>query len=134
MKKFPIIPCILAVLSIIAAAGSRTFLGACRHEDGAVSNCQLAGRVLTCIAVITAVLSLVSLLWKSSEAKAAAYISIAVVSTAALWIPGNGIPLCRMDTMRCRTVMHPAMLLLFGLMAAVSLAGAALEFFRVRRN
>ena len=56
-----------------------------------------------------------------------AYLSSAATSVLALLTPGTLISLCKMSTMRCRAVMHPAMLILFSAILLTALLGAFLS-------
>ena len=51
------------------------------------------------------------------------YTAMLPVSVAGLLTPGTLIDICRMNTMRCRMVMRPAMLVLFAMTLVVALAG-----------
>ena len=51
------------------------------------------------------------------------YLAMLPVSVAGLLTPGTLIDICKMNTMRCRMVMRPAMLVLFALTLVASLAG-----------
>jgi hypothetical protein len=45
------------------------------------------------------------------------------VSVAGLLTPGTLIDICKMNTMRCRMVMRPAMLVLFALTLVIAMVG-----------
>jgi len=51
------------------------------------------------------------------------YMGLLPVSVAGLLTPGTLIDICKMNTMRCRMLMRPAMLVLFALTLVVALAG-----------
>ena len=122
MKKQQIPACILLGISIVAAIGSVTFLGPCVHEDGTTGACTWAGRVLTGEGCLMAVFALIALL--VSRARFGIYLGSAALSVLAILTPGTLIALCRMDSMRCRSVMQPAMILLFAAAGLAALAGA----------
>ena len=122
MKKQILPACVMLVLSLVITVGSLTFLGPCVHEDGTAGACTWAARALLALGCVLAVISAAAFV--SRRARFGAYLSGAAV--CAVLTPGTFISLCRMDTMRCRAVMRPAMILLFGAAALCCLAGALL--------
>ncbi len=122
MKKQIIPGCVMLVLSLVIAIGSFTFLSPCVHEDGSVGACHWAGRALLGLGCLLAVLSVLTLL--SGRARFGTYLSSLAVCTAGILTPGTLITLCRMDSMRCRAVMQPAMIILFAAAGLAALCGA----------
>lgn len=121
MKK-TIIPAItVLLLSLIAAVGSQTFLGACVHEDGSFGACHWACRAIMGEGGLLAVLSLAALALKRE--RAGLYLAMLPASLLGLLTPGALIALCKMPTMRCRMLTQPAMMILFGAMLLTSLVG-----------
>jgi hypothetical protein len=51
------------------------------------------------------------------------YLGILPVSVAGLLTPGTLIDICKVNTMRCRMVMRPAMLVLFALTLVIAMVG-----------
>ena len=121
MKK-SIIPALITLsLSVIAALGSQTFLGACAHEDGSFGACHWACRAILGEGALLAVLSLMALAMKRE--RAGLYLAMLPASVLGLLTPGTLIALCKMPTMRCRMLTQPAMTILFGAMLLASLIG-----------
>ena len=121
MKKtyFPAI--IILALSMLAAIGSQTFLGACVHEDGSFGACHWACRALLGEGGLLAVLSLMALALKRE--RAGLYLAMIPASLLGLLTPGPLIALCKAPTMRCRMLTRPAMMILFGAALLASLVG-----------
>ena len=121
MKKtyFPAI--IIFALSMLAAIGSQTFLGACVHADGSFGACHWACRAVLGEGGLLAVLSLMALALKRE--RAGLYLAMLPASLLGLLTPGTLIALCKAPTMRCRMLTQPAMLVLFGIMLLTSLVG-----------
>ena len=121
MKKtcFPAI--IILALSMLAAIGSQTFLGACVHGDGSFGACHWACRAVLGEGGLLAVLSLMTLALKRE--RAGLYLAMLPASLLGLLTPGTLIALCKAPTMRCRMLTQPAMLILFGIMLLTSLVG-----------
>ena len=61
------------------------------------------------------------------------FISLCVAAVG-IALPGTFFPLCRMDTMHCRAVMKPAMIILFASELIVSVCGIIVERNRIRRE
>ncbi len=111
------------VLAILAAAGSRTFLGPCVHEDGVFGSCHWAGEAVFGISLLLALLSLSVLPAGHADTRKGLYLSMVYTSVLGLLIPGTLIRLCGMTTMRCQAIMRPAMTILFALTGILSLTG-----------
>ncbi len=121
MKKTIIPALIVLILSLLAALGSQTFLGACVHEDGSFGACHWACRAILGEGGLLAVLSLLALALKRE--RAGLYLAMLPASVLGLLTPGTLIALCKMPTMRCRMLTQPAMLILFGAMLVAALVG-----------
>ena len=121
MKKVFIPAILLIILALIVAIGSQSFLGACVHEDGSFGACHWASRALLGEGALIAALSLLALVLERE--RAGLYLASALIAALGLLTPGTLIDLCRMDTMRCRMVMKPAMLILCALMLIVAIVG-----------
>ena len=129
MKKQIIPGCVLLLFAVTIAVGSVTFLHPCVHEDGTVGACFWAGRALLGLGCLLTALALAAVF--AGRAWPGVYLSAALVCVLGMLTPGTLIGLCRMDTMRCRAVMQPAMILLFAAAGLAALAGA---FFSFRNN
>ena len=112
----------MLALSLVVTIGSFTFLSPCVHDDGTVGACWWAGRALLGLGCLLAVLSVFTLL--SARARFGTYLSAIAVCAAGILTPGTLISLCRMDSMRCRAVMQPAMVILFAAAGLAALLGA----------
>ena len=121
MKKQIIPGCVMLVFSLVIAIGSFTFLSPCVHDDGNVGACWWAGRMLLGLGCLLAVLSVFVLL--SGRARFGTYLSGIAVCALGILTPGTLISLCRMNSMHCRAVMQPAMIILFAAAALTSLLG-----------
>ena len=121
MKKQILPGCVMLVLSLVAAVGSCTFLSPCVHEDGSVGACFWAGRALLGLGLLLSVLSVLALL--SERARFGTYLSGLAVSVLGILTPGTLISLCKMSSMRCRSVMQPAMIILFAVAGLSALWG-----------
>ena len=121
MKKTVYPAAAVLILSIIAAVGSQTFLGACVHDDGSFGACHWACRAMLGEGALLAALSLLALAMKRE--RAGLYLAMAPASLLGLLTPGTLIALCKAPTMRCRMLTQPAMMILFGAMLLASLAG-----------
>lgn len=111
----------MLVFSLVIAIGSFTFLSPCVHDDGNVGACWWAGRMLLGLGCLLAVLSVFVLL--SGRARFGTYLSGIAVCALGILTPGTLISLCRMNSMHCRAVMQPAMIILFAAAALTSLLG-----------
>ena len=121
MRKSCIPAIIILALSMLAAIGSQTFLGACVHDDGSFGACHWACRAMLGEGALLAVLSLMALAFKRE--RAGLYLAMLPASLLGLLTPGTLIALCKMPAMRCRMLTQPAMMILFGVMLPVSLVG-----------
>ena len=127
-QKYSAVPAAVnLILALVAAIGSRTFLGPCVHEDGTFGACHWAGQALFGIALVMAAEGLIAALWKNAAVRAGLYISMLLTAILGILIPGTLISLCGMASMRCRTVMRPSMMILFSLMFVAAGTGALLS-------
>ncbi len=125
---------ILLILAAMIAAGSVTVLGPCIHEDGSEALCTGAGRAVFCSGCVLAVLALLILLIRKHSVRIVLFFLSLCSAAAGMTFPGIVFPLCRMDTMHCRTVMQPAMIILFAFALIVSAGGIIVERNRIRRK
>ncbi len=121
MKKAIIPAIIILVLALVIAVGSQTFLGACVHEDGSFGACHWAARAILGEGALLAVLAALAMALKKE--RAGLYLAMAPASLLGMLTPGTLIAICGMDTMRCRMLMRPAMLILFGIALLAALVG-----------
>ncbi len=130
MKKFSLPALVLLLLSILIAAGSVSFLGPCVHEDGTFGACHWAGQAMLGIGLLLCLQSLAALLIRDNRIRVGLFLSCLMTAILGLVTPGTLIDLCRMSTMRCRSLMRPAMLILCGLCTLLSLRGICREWKR----
>jgi len=130
MKKFSLPALVLLLLSILIAAGSVSFLGPCVHEDGTFGSCHWAGQAMLGIGLLLCLQSLAALLIWDNRIRVGIFLSCLMTAILGLVTPGTLIDLCRMSTMRCRSLMRPAMLILCGLCTLFSLLGIFQEWKR----
>ena len=121
MKKTSIPAIIVLILALVITVGSQTFLGACVHEDGSFGACHWAARAILGEGALLAVLAALALALKKE--REGLYLAMAPASLLGMLTPGMLISICGMDTMRCRMLMRPAMLILFGVALLVALIG-----------
>ena len=124
MKKDQIPSVLLLILSLLIVLGGRTLFFPCVHEDGAFGTCHWAGVMLQGLGFVLGALSVLSLC--IARARLGVYLSALPLCVLGLLTPGTLIPLCRMRTMRCWTMMRPAMMRLFSAALVVALLGAVL--------
>ena len=132
MNKTRIPGCLLLIFSLVITIGSFTFLNPCIHEDGSVGACWWAGRMLLGLGCLQAVIAVMAIL--SERARFGTYLSGTAVSILGIMTPGTLISLCRMDSMHCRAVMQPAMIILFAASGLIFLTGALLCAKTEKRN
>ena len=125
MNKKAIPAGVVLVIGLIIAVGSTSFLGACVHEDGSFGACHWASRMLLGVGGLLGVLAALALAVPSL--RGGLYLAMLPTSALGLLTPGTLIALCGMQTMRCRMVMKPAMMILCALALIAALAGLIAE-------
>ena len=121
MKRQTIPALAIILLAVIAAIGSRTFLGACVHDDGSFGACHWACRALLGEGILLAVLALAAMAFKRE--RPGLYLAMLAASLLGMLTPGTLVSLCKVPTMRCRMITRPAMMILFALALAAALVG-----------
>ena len=125
---------LLLVLAAVIAVGSVTVLGPCVHADGSEAPCSRARQGVLIAGCVLAVLAVLIFLFRAPAARIILFFLSLCASAAGILLPGAILPLCRMDTMHCRAVMQPAMIILFAAALIVSVVGIIAERSRSRRN
>jgi len=125
---------ILLALAGIITIGSFTVLGPCVHEDGSEAVCTTAGRAVLLAGCVITVLAVLTFLLRAPATRIFLFFLSMCVNTVGILLPGTLLPVCRMDTMHCRTVMQPAMIILFAAALAVSVGGILAERSRIRKG
>ncbi len=132
--KITVLTVILLVLAVIIAVGSVTVLGPCVHEDGSEAPCTGTGRAILADGILLAVLSVFLLFIKAPKMRLILFMITVVAALAGILMPGTLLPVCKMDTMHCRMVMQPAIIILFALALLVSVCGAIAETRKNRKH
>ena len=125
MKKTAVPALVILILSLIAAAGSQTFIGPCVHEDGSFGACHWAGQMLLGVGCLLAVLALLALFLPKQ--RSGLYLAILPAAVLGIAAPNGLIALGKMDDMRCRMLMRPAMTVLFVIILIAGAAGTVLS-------
>ena len=132
--KIAVLTVILLVLAVIIAVGSVTVLGPCVHEDGSEAPCTGTGRAILADGILLAVLSVFLLFIKAPKMRLILFMITAVAALAGILMPGTLLPVCKMDTMHCRMVMQPAIIILFALALLTSACGTMAEISKNRKH
>ncbi len=132
MKK-NVLAVILLILAAVIAVGSVTVLGPCVHEDGSEAPCTGTGRAILADGILLAALSVLFLFIKAPKARMILFVITSVAALVGILMPGTLLPVCKMDTMHCRMVMQPAMIILFALALLASVCGVMAEMNKNRK-
>lgn len=132
--KTTVLTVILLVLAVIIAVGSVTVLGPCVHEDGSEAPCTGTGRAILADGILLAVLSVFLFFIKAPKMRLILFMITAVAALAGILMPGTLLPVCKMDTMHCRMVMQPAIIILFALALLTSACGTMAEISKNRKH
>ena len=124
-KRFPEV-ILLLVLSLLLTVGSQTFLRPCVHEDGSPVPCGRIGTGLLLIGIGCVLLGFL-LLIRVPKMRAVLFALVCCGGMITALMPGTLMPVCAMDSMRCRMVTRPAALVLGILIAACGLVGLGRE-------
>ena len=127
-KKRSLVPAfVILVLAVLAAAGVKSFAGPCVHEDGSFGPCHWAGQALFGLSIVIAAESVIVLWRKDAGLRRGLYLAMMLTALLGILMPGTLISLCAMESMRCRMIMRPAMLVLYALMLVSATTGALLS-------
>ena len=118
---------LLMIFAAVIAVGSVTVLGPCVHEDGSTGPCADAGRALLIDGCVTAILAILIMLVNRRGLRMALFAATLCAAVIGILLPGVLMPLCKMDTMHCRAVMQPSMIILSGAAAVSALLGIITE-------
>lgn len=119
---------VLAAVSVIFIAGFFSFFGACGPKaDGSWMMCHWAGQIEKGLSIVLAVISLARLFVKNSKVKLGLSLSIVPVAVFAALVPGHIIHLCMMKTMRCHTIMHPAVVVISGVLIVTAVIDSIIQ-------
>lgn len=118
---------LLMIFAVVIAVGSVTVLGPCVHEDGSKGPCADAGRALLIDGCVMAILAILITLVNRRGLRMALFAAALCAAVIGILLPGVIMPLCKMDTMHCRAVMQPSMIILSGAAAVSALTGIITE-------
>ena len=89
-KSRSFIPAIvILVLAVLAAAGVKTFLGPCVHEDGTFGPCHAAGQALFGLSLVAAAESALAVWSKDEGVRRGLYLSLML--TALITLAGTAL-------------------------------------------
>ena len=132
MKK-SLFAILVLVLAALIAVGSVTVIGPCVHADGSAAACTGTGRAILIDGCVMAALALLALLIRKPGIRIILFAAAFCAAVVSILLPGTLMPLCKMDTMHCRAVMQPAVMILSGAAAIISLTGIISEQSKSRR-
>ena len=118
------VPAVMILIpALVILIGSQSFLSPCVHADGSFGSCHWAGQMMLGIGGLLFLQALLTCLLRERG------LYLAMVPTAVLGAltPGTLISLCKMNTMRCRMIMQPAMIILCAVILVLALAGWIME-------
>ena len=118
---------LLMIFAAVIAVGSVTVLGPCVHEDGSKGPCADAGRALLIDGCVMAILAILIMLVNKRGIRMTLFAAALCAAVIGILLPGVIMPLCKMDTMHCRVVMQPSMIILSGAAAVSALTGIITE-------
>ena len=118
-------------LCVLLTVGVRTFLRACVHEDGSFGACHGAETAVFAAGAVLSLLSCAAILFDGSGIRLAVLAAAMAAALLAALLPGRIMPLCMMESMRCNSVMKPAVWLLA---AAVFVLAAVQMLIQIRQN
>ena len=122
---------LLFLLSVLLVIGEQSFAGPCPMKpNGMYMVCHWAGQAILGVGVVVTVLSIFHIFSTNRAFKQGLDIGIIANSMLLIATPGHLIPLCKMSTMCCHTVMKPFTLVAGILMIVV----ACIDFFMQRKN
>ena len=118
-SKINFMDIIQLIIGFVFLFGLIFLFGPCPpKEDGSFMNCHWAGNALLGLAAVLAAMALIRLFAKNNGVKKGLSIGAIPVSVLAITLPGRLIGLCMMHSMRCHSVMTPAVRV-FGVVIAV---------------
>ena len=120
---------LLLVLNLIFFVGIQTAFAPCEaRPDGSWMTCHWAGQALMGIAAALLAIAVMHLVIPRAQVKLGLALAMIPISVLALVLPDHLIDLCMMETMRCHTVMDPAVTVLS--LLNIMTAGADIYVYR----
>ena len=127
-KRFGVCDILLPLSALAFLLGLFFVFSPCgAKEDGGWMNCHWAGQALKGVAALELALALCHLLPAPAERKLGLDLALIASALLALLIPGRLIGLCMMASMRCRSLMVPAVTVFSVLLAALALADLLIQ-------
>lgn len=118
---------LLLIFAAVIAVGSVTVLGPCVHPDGSAGLCADTGKALLIDGCVMAILAILIMLVNRRGIRMTLFAAALCAAVTGILLPGVIMPLCKMDTMHCRAVMQPSMIILSGAAAVSALTGIITE-------
>lgn len=125
---------LLLILSAVYVVGISTFFKPCGpKDDGSWMTCHWAGKAVLAFAIVILVFSIIRFFFADSKIKIG--LSIATIPTAILsaLIPGVFINLCRMETMRCRAITRPSVIVISVLIVVIAIIDVVSSFSKIKK-
>ena len=117
----------MTALSLFLAVGILFVFPACgAKDDGTFMMCHYAGQAVFGMGIALTVISVIALIFGGGKAAAGASLSAAVLAVLTALTPELLIPLCKMPTMQCHTMMRPAIIVLSALIALTAAVNAVI--------
>lgn len=121
-KSAVILPVILLIACLIFTIGIKTSFGGCpMTEEGKWMNCHWAEQALFILGVLASISSLLAVVYPDIHGKIVAVVTVIPLSAAIIFLPGNAVRLCMMETMHCHAAMKPFALVMGIIMIIISL-------------
>ena len=125
----------MLALSAVFLLGILLFFGPCAPaEDGTWRVCHWAGRAVTGAAAALAVMMLFHTLLSGSGVRQGLDLAALTLTALIVLLPGRLIDLCSEETVRCRTVMLPAIRVFAVLLAAATALDLVIQIGRGLRR
>lgn len=119
---------ILLGLSVLLTIGSFTFLSACGpHEDGKFMSCHWAQLAVTGLGMVLVAQSIIHIVTGSNSVKQGLSMGIIPASVLSALIPGVFISICKMDSMRCVSVMRPGVMIISFIITGVAIVDIIIQ-------
>lgn len=121
-RRFGVCDILLPLAALLFLLGLLFVFSPCgAKEDGGWMSCHWAAQALKGVAALALVLALLHLLPAPAERKSGLDLALIATALLALLIPGKLIGLCMMASMRCRSLMAPAVTVFSVLLLALAL-------------
>lgn len=127
-KRKPVFEVIILALAMLLCFGVKLLFHACgAKDDGSYMSCHYAEQAVFAFGIVLVIEAAFVLLLPKKELRHGAALSLVPTAVLTAVLPANFIPLCMMETMRCRSVMRPAVLIIGLLLAALSMCYVVLD-------